>query len=82
MDHAFHHRNNGNWEIYKGPVDVLSLDAYDSLSKREQQIYKISRNWVMLFPGGFYYLVLKPRLGMVIIFFNISKDIIRETFSK
>ena len=24
-DHAFHHRNNGNWEIYKGPVDVLSL---------------------------------------------------------
>ena len=23
IDHAFHHRNNGNWEIYKGPIDVL-----------------------------------------------------------
>ena len=22
IDHAFHHRNNGNWEIYKGPIDV------------------------------------------------------------
>ena len=26
IDHAFHHRNNGNWEIYKGPIDVLTLE--------------------------------------------------------
>ena len=31
IDHAFHHRNNGNWEIYKGPIDVLSLEEYLSL---------------------------------------------------
>ena len=30
IDHAFHHRNNGNWEIYKGPIDVLSLEDYKS----------------------------------------------------
>ena len=58
IDHAFHHRNNGNWEIYKGPIDVLSLEDYNSLSKREQIFYKVSRNWIMLFPGGFFYLVL------------------------
>ena len=29
-DHAFHHRNNGNWEIYKGPVDVLSFKIMGS----------------------------------------------------
>ena len=34
IDHAFHHRNNGNWEIYKGPIDVLSLEDYESLTKR------------------------------------------------
>ena len=67
IDHAFHHRNNGNWEIYKGPIDVLSLEDYESLSKREQIIYKVTRNWMMLFPGGFFYLVLKPRLGLIII---------------
>ena len=74
IDHAFHHRNNGNWEIYKGPIDVLSLEDYDLLSKREQFFYKGSRNWIMLFPGGFYYLVLKPRLGLIIIIFNFTKD--------
>ena len=36
----------------------------------------------MLFPGGFYYLVLKPRLGLIIIIFNFTKDIARETFIK
>ena len=82
IDHAFHHRNNGNWEVYKGPIDVLSLEDYNSLSKREQIFYKVSRNWIMLFPGGFYYLVLKPRLGLIIIIFNFTKDIFKETFIK
>ena len=36
----------------------------------------------MLFPGGFYYLVLKPRLGLLIIIFNFTKDIFKETFIK
>ena len=31
IDHAFHHRNNGNWEIYKGPIDILSVEEYTSL---------------------------------------------------
>jgi len=30
IDHAFHHRNNGNWEIYKGPIDVISLEDYNA----------------------------------------------------
>ena len=54
IDHSFQHRNNGNWEIYKGPIDVLSLEDYESLTKREQIFYKVSRNWLMLFPGGFF----------------------------
>ena len=82
LDHAFHHRNNGNWEIYKGPIDVLSLKDYNSLSKREKIFYKLSRNWIMLFPGGFYYLVIKPRLGLIIIIFNFTKDVIKESFIK
>ena len=82
IDHAFHHQNNGNWEIYKGPIDVLSLEDYNSLSRREKSFYNLSRNWIMLFPGGFYYLVLKPRLGLILIIFNFSRDIIKETFNK
>ncbi|MCR8538946.1 MAG: fatty acid desaturase [Prochlorococcus marinus CUG1439] len=82
IDHAFHHKNNGNWETYKGPIDILSLEDYNSLKKRERIFYRVSRKWIMLFPGGFYYLVLKPRLGLIIIIFNLIKDIFKETFIK
>ena len=81
-DHAFHHRNNGNWEIYKGPVDVLSLEDYKRLTKREKLIYKISRHWLMLLPGGFFYLVIKARLGLILIIFNFIKSLIKESFIK
>ena len=82
IDHAFHHRNNGNWEIYKGPIDILSLDDFYSLSKKDKLFYKLSRNWLMLFPGGFFYLVIKPRLSLILIILNFLKSILMETFTK
>ncbi len=65
-DHAFHHRHNGNWEIYRGPIDVLTLEDYQGLSRLNKFLYSASRHWVMLFPGGFFYLVIKPRLALFI----------------
>ncbi len=64
-DHAFHHKHNGNWEIYRGPIDVLSLEDYQAISQRKKLFYAISRHWLMLFPGGFYYLIIKPRLTLI-----------------
>ena len=65
LDHAFHHRHNGDWEIYRGPIDVLKLNSYQELSELKKLLYAISRHWLMLFPGGFYYLVIKPRLALI-----------------
>ena len=65
-DHAFHHRHNGNWEIYRGPIDVLSLEEYQALTKPRKLLYVISRHWLMLFPGGFYYLIIKPRVTLIL----------------
>ena len=64
-DHAFHHQHNGDWEIYRGPIDVMSVEDFQALSKKNQSFYAISRHWMMLFPGGFYYLVIKPRLAFL-----------------
>ena len=36
----------------------------------------------MLLPGGFFYLVIKARLGLVIIIFNFIKSLIKESFIK
>ena len=81
-DHAFHHRNNGNWEIYKGPIDVLSLEDYRALEISERFFYKISRHWIMLFPGGFFYLVIKARLGLILIIYNLIKSLVQESLLK
>ena len=42
IDHLFHHRNNG-WDLDKGAVDILSIEAYNSLTK-EKIFYRLSRH--------------------------------------
>ncbi len=78
LDHAFHHRHNGNWEIYRGPIDVMTLNSYQRLSSRNKFFYVISRHWVMLFPGGFYYLVIKPRLTLIQALFEFTLALLKE----
>ena len=63
--HAFHHRHNGNWERYKGPSALLSVRDYGNLSSRKQCFYRLLRHPLMLFPGGFFYLVIKPRVELL-----------------
>ena len=64
--HAYHHKHNGNWQLYRGPSAVLSLKQYQDLSEQSKFIYAISRHPLMLFPGGFFYLVIKPRLTLIL----------------
>ena len=64
--HAFHHKHNGNWERYRGPAALLSLEQYKKLSERSKLVYAISRHPLMLFPGGFFYLVIKPRVTLIL----------------
>ena len=63
--HAYHHKHNGNWDRYRGPSALLSLEQYRSLSPFNQRIYGLSRHPLMLLPGGFFYLVIKPRLALL-----------------
>ena len=64
--HAFHHRHNGNWEIYRGPSALVTLEHYRSLSPRRRWLYRLLRQPLMLLPGGFFYLVIKPRLALLL----------------
>jgi omega-6 fatty acid desaturase (delta-12 desaturase) len=63
--HAFHHRHNGNWERYKGPSALVSVDTYSNFSNRGKAFYRLLRHPLMLIPGGFFYLVIKPRLELL-----------------
>ena len=63
--HAFHHRHNGNWERYKGPSALVSVDTYAGYSDSGKAFYRWLRHPLMLFPGGFFYLVIKPRVELL-----------------
>ena len=64
--HAFHHKHNGNWERYRGPSALLSVEQFLKLPAGQQRLYGITRHPLMLFPGGFFYLILRPRLQLLL----------------
>ena len=64
--HAFHHLHNGNWEGYRGPSALLTVEQFQQLSSSQRQRYGWSRHPLMLFPGGFSYLVVRPRVQLAL----------------
>lgn len=63
--HAFHHKHNGNWERYRGPAAVASVEQFDAMSPLRQRMYVLLRRPFMLFPGGFFYLIVKSRIQLL-----------------
>jgi omega-6 fatty acid desaturase (delta-12 desaturase) len=60
--HLFHHATNGNWARYRGPLDIVTVDDYAAMTRRQQRRYRHSRSiWLAPF-GGFVYLFLNPRI--------------------
>jgi omega-6 fatty acid desaturase (delta-12 desaturase) len=63
--HAYHHKTNGDWERYRGPSALLSTEEFAKLSPSAQRRYELLRHPLMVFPGGFFYLAIKPRLALI-----------------
>jgi len=64
--HAFHHKHNGNWDLYRGPSALVSTETFLAMSPLQQGFYQFLRHPLMLFPGGFFYLVIKPRVALLL----------------
>ncbi len=65
-DHAYHHKTNGDWQRYRGIADFLSTEEYSQLSAFNQKMYGLLRQPIMTLPGGFFYLVIQPRLTLIL----------------
>jgi len=75
--HAYHHKHNGNWERYRGPSALLSTQEFSQLSPFKQKFYGVLRHPLMIFPGGFFYLAIKPRLALILGTFGFVKHFIK-----
>lgn len=65
-DHAYHHKTNGDWERYRGVADFLSTEEFSKLDPFNQKLYQVLRHPLMAIPGGFFYLVIKPRIILIL----------------
>ena len=76
--HAFHHKYNGNWDRYRGPSALTTREKYEQKNSASKAVYRFLRHPLLLFPGGFYYLILKPRIALLLGFFECSFHILRN----
>ncbi len=60
--HRFHHTTNGNWDKYRGPLNIIAVDDYTALSARQQRHYRYARSVWLAPAGGFLYLIFNPRM--------------------
>ncbi len=61
----FHHRNNGNWERYRGPLATLSIPEYAALTVAQRKSYRRARHIACAPLGGFVYLIFNPRWNWI-----------------
>lgn len=73
--HNYHHATNGDWERYRGPLNILSVNEYAKLSPGKQKSYRLGRNILLAPFGAFMYFIFNPRfnwaLGSVKFFFSV-----------
>ena len=59
--HDYHHSTNGNWEKYRGPLAVLSVDQYAELTEKGKKSYANQRKLRLAPMAGFLYFIFNPR---------------------
>jgi omega-6 fatty acid desaturase (delta-12 desaturase) len=74
--HAYHHRHNGNWDLYRGPSALVTTEEFNNYGPWQRRGYALLRHPLMLFPGGFFYLVIKPRVALLLGSINFCKEAI------
>ncbi len=59
--HAYHHSTNGNWDKYRGPFAIVTVDDYAAMNARQRRNYRWMRSLAILPLAGFIYLLFNPR---------------------
>lgn len=76
--HAYHHKTNGDWEKYQGPLSVITTDEYAKLSDRQKKMYSVFRHPALFVPlGGFIYVLFNPRFNWMVGLIKLSFDVLK-----
>ncbi|MBD3609506.1 MAG: fatty acid desaturase [Gammaproteobacteria bacterium] len=64
--HDYHHATNGDWERYRGPLNVFTLEDYEQLSAAQQRKYRFTRHLLFVPIGAFFYFIFNPRFNWAV----------------
>jgi omega-6 fatty acid desaturase (delta-12 desaturase) len=80
--HAYHHTTNGDWEKYKGPLNVKTKKEFQAMSGAQQRKYRAARHPLFLLTvGGFYYVLFNPRFTWMMGTLSVFKNIFFSLFN-
>lgn len=63
--HAHHHSSNGDWEKYRGPLNIASVCEYEAMTDAQRRRYRRARSIWLAPLAGFVYLVFNPRVTWI-----------------
>lgn len=81
--HAYHHRTNGDWEKYRGPLNIISTREYAELNDKKQRNYRLFRHIAIAPIAGFFYILFNPRfnwiMGSLKLIFDIARSMVFQS---
>ena len=76
--HEYHHRTNGDWDRYRGPLSTLTLAEYDALPPSRRRNWRRARHIALAPLGGFVYLIFNPRFNWLKGSVRLVVDVVRS----
>ncbi len=72
-NHRYHHVTNGNWERYRGPMNVACVADYLAMNPRDRRRYRLTRDILLAPVAGFLYFLLNPRINWLRASFHLMR---------
>lgn len=79
--HHHHHSTNGNWNRYRGPLNIIGVDEYGAMNAREQRRYRNARSIWLAPVAGFLYLIFNPRITWLIGTVGLTLHVVQRKFA-
>ena len=80
--HQHHHATNGNWDRYRGPLNIIRVDEYEALTFAQKRRYRSARSIWMAPLAGLMYVIVNPRLnwllGSFALLWHVARGKVRQ----
>lgn len=80
--HHYHHSTNGNWEKYRGPLSVATVDEYAAMTAKQRRRYRWARSIWIAPVAGFMYLIFNPRITWLKGSLGLAADVVRRKIAQ